>query len=145
MSKPEYTPTQAVMGEGDVPLSEIISGADAAQSQVDSAVAALDAEASAQPPAPYVYDTETQEVARSFTNQIGRLSRLISEDDGEIDFVEKDRDRQMHELQMRYEQEQEAILNNSRQALEIVNARRRDRVNARGAIQKTIDALQAPK
>lgn len=133
MSKPEMT--------------DVLANTDAAtaQDQVDSAITTLDAEAGAQPPAPYVYDTETTEVARSFTNQIGRLSRLVVEDDQEIEFVEKDRDRQMHELQMRYEQEQEAILNNSRQALEIVNARRRDRVNARGAIQKTIDALQVPK
>lgn len=133
MSKPEMT--------------DVLANTDAAiaQDQIDSAVATLDAEAGAQPPAPYVYDTETQEVARSFTNQIGRLSRLISEDDGEIDFVEKERDRQMHELQVRFEQEQEAILNNSRQALEIVNARRLDRFNARSAIQHTIDALQVPR
>lgn len=125
-------------------MTDVLANTDAAiaQDQVDSAITTLEQEAP--PPAPYVYETETQEVSRSFTNQIGRLSRLISEDDQEIDFVEKDRDRQMHELQMRYEQEQEAILNNSRQALEIVNARRRDRVNARGAIQHTIDALRMP-
>jgi len=93
-------------------------------------------------PAPYHYNTETTEVARTFVNQIDRLSRLIHEDDTEIEFNEKERDRLIHELQVRFEEEQEAVLSNCRQANSIAMARRADRVNARGAIQRTVDALQ---
>jgi len=113
-----------------------------------SAIETLDTEAAAveqqapPAPAPYVYNTETTEVARTFVNQIDRLSRLISEDDAEIEFNEKDRDRLIHELQVRFEEEQDAILSNCRQANAIAMARRSDRVNARGAIQRTVDALQ---
>lgn len=113
-----------------------------AQAQVDTAVAALD-QAAGNIPAPYVYDTETTEMARTFVNQIDRLNRLISEDDTEIAFTEKDRDRRIHELQLRYEEEQNAILNDAAQMIAIANARRTDRVNARNAAEKVVEAMRS--
>lgn len=140
----EKTITGESLSELLANATDAINGRDPAadaQSQVDTAVAALD-QAADQPPAPYAYDTETTEMARTFVNQIDRLNRLISEDDTEIAFTEKDRDRRIHELQVRFEEEQNAIISDAAQMIAIANARRTDRVNARNAAEKVVEALQ---
>ncbi len=142
MTKPPEEPT----------MSDVLARADADHHAdvMATAIETLEQEASdAAPPAiptdEFVYNTETTEVARTFTGQIERLSRLIKEDDEEIAFNEKERDRLMHELQLRFEAEADSIIGNCRQSNQIVIARRKDRANARGAVQKVVDALQEGK
>src|SRR5215217_3820870 len=139
-SKPEPTMTD-VLNRAEADHNADIM-ANAIETLDTEAAAVEQAPPPAPTPAPYHYNTETTEVARTFVNQIDRLSRLIHEDDTEIEFNEKERDRLIHELQVRFEEEQEAVLSNCRQANSIAMARRADRVNARGAIQRTVDALQ---
>ena len=133
MTKPD---TKTIEQEGSEPLTTILASAEAA-AQVEHASQSLTREVTT-----FSYDTETTEVARTFVNQIDRLTRLIVEDDEEIEFVEKERDRQMHELQLRFEREQDDIMNNARQGVEIAGARRKDRFNARAAVQKVVDELK---
>src|SRR5215217_4315379 len=121
-SKPEPTMTD-VLNRAEADHNADIM-ANAIETLDTEAAAVEQAPPPAPTPAPYHYNTETTEVARTFVNQIDRLSRLI------------------HELQVRFEEEQEAVLSNCRQANSIAMARRADRVNARGAIQRTVDALQ---
>jgi phosphoenolpyruvate-protein kinase (PTS system EI component) len=128
-------------------MTDVLNNADQAATHIAEVTRQLEVsagvdDAPALSPAPFVYQTETQEVARNFISQIERLSRLLAEDDDEIAFLDKERDRTMHEAQLRFEEEQDAILNNHRQASEIVMARRADRANARGAVQKVVDNLQ---
>lgn len=132
-----------------LPMGEILKGAEA-RAKVDAivdgptseiaAIAATEAEAQRSPA--IIYNTETTEAARTLLNQVGRLDRLISEDDSELAHIADEYSRQSDDIERRYEDERRSLMEASSNASELVRERRRDRETARAAFNRVLDGLQ---
>lgn len=129
MAKPEPT------------MSDVLTQA-TEQIAMDGAEAAIETVEQAPTPAPFVYDTESTEMARMLINQIDRLGRLLSEDDAELDHIGSEYLRQHDDIVRRHDEELKALFDARQEAERIVRARRADREHAQSAARHTVQGLQ---